>query len=131
MRAPVINFSDHIVNDELALFLCSNLDGAESCDAQLLQAANVKYLNMNTVCAEDDSCINIYDEPMETVASSATLIDGNNIHCLKCNKIVGTRMGSLIVFDLTKVKEMMIYSFSMLVSKLLDKVFSENVFLNA
>lgn len=126
MRAPVTDFTKQIVNDELAVYICSNLDGTESCDAQLLRAMHVQFLNMDTVCAIDDDCINIYDEPTKSVISSATLANENNIYCLKCNGKLGIRQGSLIIFESDKLKEMIIYSFSRLISNFVDKIFSEN-----
>lgn len=122
MRAPVIEFDENNGTGELAVYICNNSTGNNRCDAHLLQAINVKYLTLETVCAEDDDCINIYDEPTRMVASSAAPIDGNQIYCLKCNGMVGMRKGSLIVFNSAKLKEMIIFSYNRLILTLLNQV---------
>lgn len=125
MRAPVTDFSDRLVNDELAVYICNNHANGDRCDAQILRATSVKLLTLDIICAEDDDCINIYDEPTKSVTSSAITIDGNNILCLKCNGKVGFRKGSYVIFDSTKLKEMMIYSLNRLITHVVNQMISE------
>lgn len=125
MRAPVIEFSIDSDKEEFAVYTCKNKLGDDYCGAQLLQAMRVKYLTLETVSAEDDECINIYDEPTRSIISSALPIDGK-IYCLKCNVTVGIRNGSLIHFDSTKLKEMTIYTFDRLISNIVNLLFSED-----
>lgn len=125
MRAPVIEFDEKTENGEFSVYICANSMDGNRCDAHLLKATNVKYLSLETVSAEDDNCINIYDEPETTVASNAHPADGSKIHCLKCNGVVGMRKGSLIVFQAIKLKEMIVYSYSRLISTLLHQIIGD------
>lgn len=127
MRAPVIEFSNDLGKEEFGVYTCKNkLDNDDDyCGAQLLQAMRVKYLTFDTVSAEDDECINIYDEPTKSIISSALPINGN-VHCLKCNEIVGVRDGSLIHFDSKKLRELTIYSFNRLISNIVSLLINED-----
>lgn len=127
MRAPVIDFSDQLINDELAVYICDHNLSGERCNAQILQATSVQLITFDVICALEDDCINIYDEPTKTVISSAIPIDGNNIHCLKCNGIIGFRKGSLIIFDSTKLREMMIYSLNRAITNFVNQMISEDI----
>lgn len=122
MRAPVINFNEDTENGELAVYICGNTHDNSRCGAHLLRAINVKYLTFEEICAEEDNCINIYDEPTQMLASSAIPIEGNQIHCLKCNGVVGVRKGSLISFNSTKLEEMIIFSFNRLFSMVSNRI---------
>lgn len=125
MRAPVIEFSNDFNKEEFAVYTCKNKLDDDCCGAQLLQAMRVKYLTLETVSAEDDECINIYDEPTTSIISSAARVDGK-IYCLKCNEAVGIRKGSLIHFDSTKLGELTIYSFNRLISNIVSLIFNED-----
>lgn len=118
MRAPVITFAEHLVRAKGAvrIYTCNNHINDGRCNAQILQAVDVKTRTLNIVCAEDDDCINVYDEPTDCLVSSAIPIDGSNILCLKCNGLVGFRMGSRIAFNPIKLREMILYSYSHLLS---------------
>lgn len=127
MRAPVLDFQEELIDrEELPIFICNGrIDIYEICGAQILKASDVMFLTEESVTAEDDHCINIYDAPTNGEISSAKLIDGNLMHCLKCNAAVGVRITSKIVFDTSKVKEMIIYSCSRLLDKFLSIVDNE------
>lgn len=120
MRAPVINFSE-VNNDALAVYICNHDVNGERCNAQILRAISVKLLTLDFICAADDDCINVYDEPTKTIVSSAIPIDGNNIYCLKCNGLVGFRKGTHIIFDSRKLQEMMIYSLNRFITNIVHQ----------
>lgn len=124
MRAPVISFPVKS-DDDLCVYVCKNDDGSEMCNAQLLQPNNIKSWSLNTVSAEDDHCINVYDEPTKSVTSSAVQINGGNVYCLKCNGLVGKRNNSLIVFDLNKLNEMIIFNFHKIISHFIHVAMEE------
>lgn len=116
-----MNFTDQIDNGVLAVYICNHGENGVRCKAQILRANNVKLLTLNSIGAEDEDCINVYDEPTKTVASSAIPIDGNNINCLKCNGMVGIRKGTHIIFDSTKLQEMMIYSLNRFITNVVHQ----------
>lgn len=120
MKAPILDFSDQLINEELDIFICNNRTGLNSdcldiCGAQILKKQDVKYLKLESVSVEVDDCMNVYDEPSSTVTSSAIPVDGNPMHCLKCDEVIGVRSGSHIVFQSSKLREMTIYSFNRLI----------------
>lgn len=121
MRAPVIDFSDQLNNGALAVYICNHDVNGDRCRAQILRAISVKLLTLDFICADDEECINVYDEPTKTVASSAIPIDGNSIYCLKCNGLVGFRKGTHIIFDSTKLKEMIIYSLNRFITNVVHQ----------
>lgn len=109
----------NLVNEQFAVYICNNFVHGQRCEAHILLADDVKTIRPDSITAEDDKCINTYDEPTKTVYSSANPVDGCNIHCLKCDGTFGVRNGSHIVFDPTKLVETMFYNYNQFFSDLL------------
>lgn len=112
MRAPVLNFNHRLdENDgELAVISCNNeTDDGKNCYAELLLVKDVKK-DTQQIQGEDDVCINFYDE--RDIA-----LEGANMHCLKCNGVIGIRRGTTIVFMSHKVVEILVQNVARVVAE--------------
>lgn len=120
-----MTFLEEIDNDEKAVLLCHNRYLNKACGAHLLRTINVIQSKPEMISAEDDNCINIYDEPESQSAkasSSAKPVDGCRIRCMKCDGVVGQRNGTQIDFHCEKLKETYISDWDGCVNEIFNEV---------
>lgn len=99
MRAPIIFFRDQIElgYERVTAFNCGS--GRHTCHVNFFREIDIQSRNEDTYSVLDDDCVNVYDEQTTSKVTSAIPVDGCKIFCLGCDAEVGTRNGSLIVFN--------------------------------
>lgn len=118
MRAPIENFNEEIIDDNIDVYCCSN----RSCEAHIIRGINIEEKILDEpaiVTAKADNCINIYIKSKQSIDSptcySATTFEtsmsGTKIYCRQCDNVLGYCEGNGtdgIVFDWDKLTELWI-----------------------
>lgn len=126
MKAPLMTFYEEIVDDNNGVYICRNRHMNRSCGVHLLRTINVTCMKVNVICADDDYCINIYDDESQirskTISTSGRPINGSKIRCRKCDGMVGQRNGNQIEFKSSKLKETFVSNWDGCVNEIFNEV---------
>lgn len=118
MRAPIENFYEEIVDDNIDVYCCSN----RSCEVQIIRGIHVESRVLDeppSATARARDCINIYVKSVRSAtspscyaaATAETSATGTKVYCRNCDSVLGHCSGRAtdqIVFDWYKLSELWI-----------------------
>lgn len=117
MRAPIENFNEEIVDDNIDVYCCSN----RSCESHIVRGINIEKIFEESIIinAKASNCINIYVKSKRLIEIPtcyiATAIEipktGTIVYCRNCDNALGYCSGNgsdEIAFDWHKLNELWI-----------------------
>lgn len=119
MKAPIENFYEDIVDNDIEVYCCGHRHQNRVCEAQILRSIHIVAYKLDepaVLCAEAKNCINIFVNPIPpsqtkpgwSAVNIEKATDGTDVMCRNCEGIIGKCIENQIHFNYSQLRELWI-----------------------